>query len=62
MTETPLDSIVVETILIVPERKRLILASVRHGIGDEQEVLEELEVSLTLVTKKEQLTLDAMSS
>jgi hypothetical protein len=42
MTETPLDGIVVETIFVVPKGQRLILASVGHGVGDEQEVLEEL--------------------
>jgi hypothetical protein len=45
MAEAPLDSIVVESIIVVPERKGIITTSVGHGVGNEQEVLEELAIS-----------------
>lgn len=64
MTKAPLNGIVVEPIIVVPERKGIITTSVGHGVGNEQEVLEELAISYVLDTDQRpwQLTLEAMSS
>jgi hypothetical protein len=64
VTETPLNSIVVESIVVVPEREGIVSAGISHGIGNEQEVLEELHGSAecSLTDHKTLFTLDAMSS
>lgn len=47
VTVTPLNGIVVEAVLLVPERQGIGAAGVGHSIRDEQEVLKELVLSVT---------------
>ena len=63
VAEAPLNGVVVETVLFVPERQGVITARVGHRIRDEQEVLEELTDQWDAPARERlEHTLEAMSS
>lgn len=51
VTEAPLNGIIVEPVLFIPEGQWVVAASVGHGVRDEQEVLKELDTSQRRRTK-----------